>query len=584
MKHYPFLFLILLLGWHVSCSTQPSNHYPHFMEVAESNMETQPEEALKLLLDQKDSIQSFPEETKIYYHLLILQAEDQQYFIHTDDSLVKSIVRFYENHDEPSKRMLSYYLMGKVYRDMNDAPQALKAFQQALDVKTDNLSLKMDIYQEMYPLFADQRLYDNALQIQKRVLDILLSQNNRNDVVSVQRNMARMFEQKAEKDSAIHYYQEACTSALAIQDSATYYSLLTDLTGLLYETGETDDAIHTLKQIEQREDIPNKSDIYFLLGQIYKDNGLWDSAYYYNQKVVESGNIEKAYYSYRDLYELEKQKKNYRKALEYMEKVLNSKNLMQTISHREALAQISSLYNYQHISNENADLRLNKEKQKNVILILTLLLTFLIFACFTAIVYQRKRNRQRLEREQKLKLLAEERYAKSQIAIQDNERKMEELTRLLNKAQEENNRRMYGTLEMEMKRLQLQNEEIRLSQHEQQQRIECFMSSDLYDKLQRASTDDTILLTKDEWENITEAINFMYPTFNKHLNDVFPYITVSIKQLCWLTKIGISPAGIARILKRSKQAITNTRAKLNKTIVDLDLPEKSLDDFIENLS
>ena len=583
MKHCPFLFLILLLGWFVSC-TQPSTHYPHFMEVAESYMDTQPEEALKWLQDRKDSLQDLSEEVRMYYDLLMLQAEDKQYIIHTDDSLVKRIAQFYENHEDPAKETLAYYLMGKAYRDMNDAPQALKAFQRALDVKSENLSLKADIYHEMYPLFANQGLYDDAIRIHKRAIDIHLQLDNRNNIVSILRSMARMFEQKAEKDSAILYYQKACTSALAIQDSATYYSLLADLTGLRYETGETDDAIHTLKRIEQRKDILDKSDIHFLLGQIYKDNGQWDSAYHYNQMVVQSGNIEKTYYSYRNLYALEKQKKNYRQAMEYMEKALDSRNLMQTISQREAFAQINSLYNYQHISDENADLKLNKERQKNVILILVLLLTCIVFTCFAVIAYQRKRNRQRLEREQKLKLLAEERYAKSQIAIQDNERKMEELTRLLNKAQEENNRPMYGSLEMEMKRLQLQNEEIRLSQHEQQQRIECFMNSDLYDKLQRASTDDTILITKDEWGNITEAINFMYPTFNKHLNDVFPYITVSIKQLCWLTKIGISPAGIARILKRSKQSITNTRAKLNKTIVDLDLPEKSLDDFIENFS
>ena len=583
MKHCPYLFLILLLGWLVSC-TQPSTYYPHFMKVAESYMDTQPEEALKWLQDRKDSLQGLSEEVRIYYDLLTLQAEDKQYIIHTNDSLVKRIALFYENHEDPAKAMLAYYLMGKVYRDMNDAPQALKAFQRALDVKSENLSLKADIYHEMYPLFANQGLYDDAIRIHKRAIDIHLQLGNHSNIVSILRSMARTFEQKAEKDSAIHYYQKACASSLAIQDSATYYSLLADLTRLRYETGETEDAIHTLKRIEQRQDILDKSDIHFLLGQIYKDNGQWDSAYHYNQMVVQSGNIEKTYYSYRDLYALEKQKKNYRKAMEYMEKALDSRNLMQTISQREAFAQINSLYNYQHISDENTDLKLNKERQKNVILILVLLLTCIVFTCFAVIAYQRKRNRLILEREQKLKLLAEERYAKSQMAIRDNERKMEELTQLLNRAQEENNRPMYGSLEMEMKRLQLQNEEIRLSQNEQQQRIKSFMSSDLYNKIQQASADDTILITKDEWENITEAINFMYPTFNKHLNDVFPYITISIKQLCWLTKIGISPTGIARILKRSKQSITNTRAKLNKTIVDLDLPEKSLDDFIENLS
>ncbi len=581
MKHY--LYLILLLGWHASC-TQPSNHYPHFMKVAESYMNTQPEEALKILQDQKDSLQRLSEEARIYYDLLTLQAEDCQYIIHTDDSLVRRIVQFYESHGNPTSKTLAYYLMGKVYRDMNDAPQALKAFQQALDVESENLSLRVNIYQEMYPLFANQGLYDDAIQIQKKAIDIHLLQDNRNDIVSIQRNIARMFEQKAEKDSAIHYYQKACVSALNISDSATYYNILADLTGLRYETGETSDAIHTLKRIEQRKDILDKSDIHFLFAQIYKDNGQWDSVYHYSLMVVQSGNIEKAYYSYIDLYALEKQKKNYRQAMEYMEKALDSKNLMQTISQRESFAQINSLYNYQHISDENADLRLNKEKQKNVILILTLLTVGILFAGFAFVAYQRKRSRQILERERKLKQLSEERYAKSQMAIQDNERKLEELTRQLAVVKAENDTQMYGPLETEMKKLQLKNEEIRLSQHVQKQRIKHFMDSSLYKLIQQAALDDTILIKDESWEKMQEAIDFMYPTFNTHLDDLFPSMNSNAKKLCWLTKIGISPTGIAHILKRSKQAITNTRTKLNKTIFELSLPENTFDEFIANLS
>ena len=180
---------------------------------------------------------------------------------------------------------------------------------------------------------------------------------------------------------------------------------------------------------------------------------MMDSMAYYSHKVIESGNIEKTYYSYRELYELEKQKRNYVKALEYMEKVMNSRNLLQTISQREALAQINSLYNYQHISDENADLKLNREKQKNVILILVLLLVSIIFVCFALITYQRKRSRLALERERKLKQLAEERYAKSQKLVSDNERNMAELTRKLVKAKEENDQLKYGTLMVEMKKL-----------------------------------------------------------------------------------------------------------------------------------
>ena len=583
MKHSILLFLIALVGWGTSC-TRTSESYPHSMQMAVDCMEQHPDSALTLLQGMEDSLAGLSEETRMYYQLLVLQAEDLQYIIHFDDSLITGLVQYYEKRGDEPKKMKAYYLMGKVYIDMNDAPQALKAFQQALDIPSIDWKMKERIYGEMVPLFYNQGLTDNAILINRQLLDIYRAQDNHRGMAAVQWDIARMYEQKAENDSAIHYYQEASHVALAMKDSATYYAMLAEWTGLRYEMEKNPEMLQVLRKVEQREDVLDKSNIHFILAQMYKDLGRMDSMSYYSQKVIESGNVEKAYYSYRELYELEKQKRNHVKALEYMEKAMNSRNLLQTISQREALAQISSLYNYQHISDENADLKLNKEKQKNVILILVILLVSITFVCFAIITYQRKRSRLVLERERKLKQLVEERYAKSQKAIGDNERSIAELTRQLAMAKEENDQLMYGSLIVQVKKLQLQNEEILLSQNEQRERIKLFQEGKLYKLILQASVNDAILIADDDWEEVWKAIDYMYPSFNKHLNDVFPGIAIQARQLCWLTKMGIKPIGIARILKRSRQAITNTRAKLNKVIVDSALPDTNLDDFIANLS
>lgn len=583
MKHAILLLLIGLVGWCAGC-TRTADFYPHSMRMAVGLMEQHPDSALMLLQGMADSLEGLPEETQRYYQLLTLQAEDLQYIIHTDDSLIISLVRYYESQEDEYKKVQAYYLMGKIYIGMNDAPQALKAFQQALDVPSIDGEMKERIYGNMAPLFSNQGLTDDAIRINRQLLDIYRMQGNRSGMTVTQRTLARMFEQKAKTDSAAYYYQEACRTALAVKDSATYYGMLAEWAGLQYEKEKNPEMVRILKEAERREDILDKSNIHFILAQMYKELGKMDSMAYYSHKVIESGNIEKTYYSYRGLYEWEKQKRNPVKALEYMEKAMSSRNLLQTISQREALAQINSLYNYQHISDENADLKLNREKQKNVILILVLLLVSIIFACFALITYQRKRSRRALERERKLKQLAEERYAKSQKLVSDNERNMAELTRQLAKAQEENDQLKYGSLIVEMKKLQLQNEEIVLLQNEQRERIKLFQGSDLYKLIHQASENDAILVSEQEWEEVWKAIDSMYPSFNKHLNDVFPGIALQTRQLCWLTKMGIKPVGIARILKRTRQAITNTRSKLNKVIADSPLPETNFDDFIANLS
>lgn len=584
MKHCWILCLIGLAVWWAGCASR-SPYYPPTLRLAEACVSDSPDHALTLLQSMADSIDLYPEEIRMYYHLLTLQAEDRQYIIHTDDSLINVIVRFYEKQRKADARlMLAYYLQGKVYSDLNDAPQALNAFRQALGTKADDWFLSTRIYDEMRLLYANQGLYEEVILTDRKLLEVYTLQGMHKERVSVLRGTARIYEQRGESDSAIHYYQEACRSALEIQDSAAYYGLSAELTGLLYRTGEGAEVLPVLRRAALREDIADKSYIYFMLSQIYKEREMWDSAYYYNQRVIESGNIEKAYYSYRDLYVHEKRNRNYEKALEYVEKALDSRSLIQNISQREASAQINSLFNYQRISNENAKLKLNREKQKNIILILVLLLSCIAFGGFVLLSYVRKKNRFALERVQQLKQIAEENYARSQDTLQANEAKLRELAKQQEKAVKDNNLLKSTLLETEMKKLRLHNENILLAMSEEEQCVSIFVKSELYEHIQQAAADDTVLITDEDWLKIQDTIDFMYPTFNEHLSVLFPNLPTYVRQLCWLTKIGLQPGGIARILNRSKQAITNMRAKLSRQVHASGVSEGNFDEFIASLS
>ena len=41
------------------------------------------------------------------------------------DSSFMEVVSYYDRHGSPNDRMLSHYLLGSIYRDMNEAPMAL---------------------------------------------------------------------------------------------------------------------------------------------------------------------------------------------------------------------------------------------------------------------------------------------------------------------------------------------------------------------------------------------------------------------------------------------------------------------------
>ena len=141
MKQLPYIFIWVILLCLSACQRETA--YPIVMQQAESLMNNRPDSALHLLQGMADSISIHPEETQMYYHLLTIQAKDKQYITHTSDSLINRIVEFYESYGDNNRLMIAYFYQGSTYRDMNNAPRALKAFHQAIDAGKDfkNLTL-----------------------------------------------------------------------------------------------------------------------------------------------------------------------------------------------------------------------------------------------------------------------------------------------------------------------------------------------------------------------------------------------------------------------------------------------------------
>ena len=578
------LFILLVIGWS-SCTRHTT--YPLFMQEAAMCMNEHPDHALELLQHQKDSIASFPEETQMYYHLLCIQARDKQYIEHTSDSLINQIVQYYENHDDAEKLMMAYYYQGSTYRDMNDAPRALKAFQQAVDVsKQDNILLPK-AYNQMGSLFMYQDLYDEAIKVNRKNIELYTKLGQPNKAAYALRDIARMYSMKEASDSALHYYNRAYEAALADKDSSRYYSILSEKGGFLYELGFIDSAKYILNMAVQHSAIKGKTHIYNILGYLYEDLQLWDSAYYYREKVMASKDIYKKFNNYKSLSNLEKQKGNYIQALSLLEEAISLNDSINKITQTEAIAKINSLYNYQHTEKENAQLKLDKERQKSWTLVLAFVALLACSLCLFVVLYQRQKKAKAILEQKKRDQLEAERYANSQAAIQDNKRRIAELNSLLKDSITENDILKQELLKTQRKRLEIQNEEIIQYQKEHKLLLAEFKSSELYKEIWIASNneDTNLALTKfpEKWVAIQDNIDRIYPDFTQRIKGFYPFLSDTELQVCWLTKIGISPSGIARVLNLSKQAITNIRSRLTRKMKIKESKWANFDHFIEEM-
>lgn len=548
-------------------------------------MDAHPDSAFHLLSAYEDSINTLPEETQMYYHLLTIQAKDKLYITHTDDSLINRIVQFYEEENRPERLMLAYYYQGSVYRDMNDAPRALKAFQQVADINRDSApsDLMARTYNQMGTLFAYQGLYDESLEANRQAARQFLLQGKKNRTSYAYRDMARMFDMKEQKDSALFYYQKAHSMAVEAGDSHRMYGILGEMASF-YETklNKADTAKTMLLQVLQNRKIRNNN-VYQSLGRIYEKKKQLDSAYYYWEKNLNVPNLFHQYYAHAGLFSLEIEKHNYPQAVKHIETALKLNDSIKKITQTEAIAKINSLYNYQHINKELA-----KEQQANIKRKFTnYILGSVVFVLFILmgwlIVYIKQRKALTSQREKQLHLLKEELYMRSTEALENNQRKIQSLEEKLNllKSEKEN---LATELLQQKNLLEVSNQKIMTVQTERGLKENIFKESEIYQLFHKAyHVQPNIKITEKEWQELQTAIDDTYPNFSKTLYSLCPQLSLMDLRICYAIKISLSVTDIANLVSRSKSAITASRIRLYRKLHGEEGTAEMFDKFITDL-
>ena len=99
-----------------------------------------------------------------------LQAANQADSVFTSDSTAQVLVNYF---DEPwhraNDRVLAYYLLGRAHADMGEAPQAIEAYQTAIeraDTTAEDCDFRIlrNVYGQMADIFERQNLWDSELE------------------------------------------------------------------------------------------------------------------------------------------------------------------------------------------------------------------------------------------------------------------------------------------------------------------------------------------------------------------------------------------------------------------------------------
>lgn len=574
MKKFLYLCILLMV---VAC--QHHYQYPPALQEADSLCVANPDSAISLLKAIAGEMQQAPAYVQKRYHLLTIKANDKAYITHTSDSLILSLVNYYENDGDPAYLGESYYYAGSTYRDLGDAPRALEYYQKALDAMPgdENLKVKSKVYAQMGNLYTKQKLYRQAIESFQQSYQCDIIRKDTLGMIYNLRDIGFALRGVDKPDSTIILLKKAHELALLINNQVMDDRITSQMASLYIRLGEYEKAKKFIQPSLIRPNRNNLSSVFTIAGDIYYKLGQIDSAAYYYQSLMNVGTI----YAKRDAYYnlshiAQNNWKDINKSLYYIDQYKHLQDSISRITATESIAQMSSLYNYQLRERENAKLQILRQSYYILFLGASFIVVVLLSIGFFFVRWYINRRKQ--YRETLNHILAEV-YRKTDAYIEEKKLEIEEVERILgdlsydNVLERNHQEHRRESLRLEMERSQAELE----LQHRREIEI---MNSDVQNLL---STQAVLgnMLKKEDWTTIEQTINTIYPEFIEKLRDMNGMTDIK-EQVCLLTKLHQRNTDIATFVGRTPSAITRLKTRFMQDLGISD-PNLTFDEFIRSL-
>lgn len=282
---------------------------------AESCMESDPSFAYRCLQQVAD-VDCLADEVQAKYALLQVQAMHKCGMPLRSDSLINRAVTHYRSKGDHPHLAKAWLYKGLVHKQLGEVEKATEAFaasERSFEGVEDN-QYKALLFDHYAMLLAGQAMYNEALHYFRLTKAYELKGDSAHYVVSTYRRMAMMYDVLGQKDSA----QTCYVDGLAYADekgvrSRNYYLLLQNYASFLTESRKFAEADSLLQEcIGRMNTSPYIHTLYSSLATLHYEQGRYDVALEYAEKILESadsltvcGGYLRLYKIYRDMGDLE---------------------------------------------------------------------------------------------------------------------------------------------------------------------------------------------------------------------------------------------------------------------------------------
>ena len=510
----------------MTCHHKPS--YPATLLQADSLTLVEPEKAISLLNSLAKDMETAPKASKMYYQLLCLKAADKAYITHTSDSLILSLVDYYETEGDHGLLSEAYYYAGRVYRDLNDAPQALNYFQKSMKVQ--GTKVNPALYAQMGEIFFGQSLFSEALRMYQEAYRLdSIAQDTTGCILDL-RDIAFTHRVEHRPDSALSYLNKAEELAILYGNEELQSLVSAQQAALLSRMGKQEEALNLIESA-----LPSSAPIdrYAMLdiyANILLRQGKTNEAEELFEEMTGANDLQVQIDAYNGLTQIAANKHQSEKYLDLFFQYRALTDSLRRISAAESVSRMNALYNYQIHERESASLKIQNQQKMMLIVILSCI-SLVAFVCLLVYFrYRRLQMRQRLEHVQRL---------------------------------------LKEHLEKEVRQEQQAATKQRIQQSDIMNRLLSLLEKE------KPITDADVMDIETLFQEVTP--NFL--PLLKQLGDMTPLEY----QVSLLIKMNLSPIQIASLILRDKSTISAIRRRLYKKITGQDGTPADWDNIIHSL-
>lgn len=556
-----YLYLSLWSLLLVACDRAGWRHEA-LLDRAEHLLVRQPDSARALLAD-VDQPERLAEGEWARWALLSTWADDEASIRPTSDSTINRVVDYYARRGNRHQRAQAYYCQGRVLTGLGQLKQATTAYLQAAELMegVDDPDLAFRILSQAGLLYVRQDMPYEAIATCRQAFDVArLAKDSLNmgvGCVYLGRAYRLVEDWRLSKD----YYSRAGTIALRIGDWRTYCQGLQEQImsytnrGLMNQRPDDRDIAMHLDLLWWTLDYSNDESAFLAIGNVYEAFHRPDSAYHYLSLVMGSDDIYIRRTAYQELHELLLSEGRHEEARHFNELYHACRDSIEAMG--------SGLELYQ-IKRDFEEAR-RQERAFTQAMVAGAIGLLLLSGLLVALYSYRKAWR--------AKRSADRSIERQEARIRDYENRIATGERDL-KALRERRDQEIARLEEELETLRA-----RKRQEERQAAELAFKNSDLYLRFHRADWRPA----RSDWQALVSQVDLLYPNFATRLDELFPWLDITDRRLCYLVKIQTRPGVIAELLCCSDTNVAMTRKRLYEKATGTNGSAKDFDRYLLNL-